>query len=278
MQALADYFKPHRAEALSRIRSNAFAVLLIAVLSSLLPRIPALPTALAVALSGTRHRSWSADGIYALFCMLEVGAVALLSLNILQAVYAVKYPRAPIPPSPSPAKSKAIHMAPPTPQRSLRLSPNPAAPKILLLQRVGLRAPVFLIHVPLLPHLDALPRPALLHPPVILHQHLHVLHLHHHAHPQPHPLLLPWQARRRVHRASVRRRVPHRAPESPRLGRRMNEQCMISLSILMLSLSRWVLSAIIILFRSPWGDRAKTVLLRSARAIPNVSFLPAVLS
>ncbi|KAJ7104052.1 hypothetical protein B0H15DRAFT_808264 [Mycena belliarum] len=124
MQSLADYFKPHRTEALFRIRSNAFAVLLIAVLSTLVPRIPALPTALAVALSGRRHRWWTSDWIYASFCMLEVAAVALLSLNILQAVYAVNYPRAPLPPSPSPSKPKGIHMAPPTPQRSLRLSPN----------------------------------------------------------------------------------------------------------------------------------------------------------
>ncbi|KAJ6576555.1 hypothetical protein DFH09DRAFT_1311226 [Mycena vulgaris] len=126
--AIADYFKPHRAEALVRIRSNVFVILLIAVLSFLIPRIPALPTALAVALSGKRHRWWSSDGFYASFCIIgespEVAAVALLSLNILQAVYAVNYPRAPLPPSPSPAKAKGIHMAPPTPQRSLRLSPN----------------------------------------------------------------------------------------------------------------------------------------------------------
>ncbi|KAJ7170779.1 hypothetical protein C8R43DRAFT_1231517 [Mycena crocata] len=123
MQRIADYFKPHRTEALLRIRTNVFAVLLIAVLSTLVPRIPALPTALAVALSAKRH-PWGSSSIYVAFCMLEVGAVALMSLNILQAVYAVKYPRAPLPPSPSPAKPKGIHMAPPTPQRSFKLSPN----------------------------------------------------------------------------------------------------------------------------------------------------------
>ncbi|KAJ7126900.1 hypothetical protein C8R44DRAFT_779838 [Mycena epipterygia] len=124
MQSIGNYFKPHRTEALLRIRTNAFAVLLIAVLSSLVSWIPALPTALAIALSGKRHRSWSSDWIYGALCTIEVGAVVLLSLNILQAAYAVKYPRAPLPPSPSPAKPKGIHMAPPTPQRSLRLSPN----------------------------------------------------------------------------------------------------------------------------------------------------------
>ncbi|KAJ7455363.1 hypothetical protein B0H11DRAFT_2067791 [Mycena galericulata] len=124
MQFIANYFKPHRAEALLRIRTNVFALLLIAVLSSLIPRIPSLPTALTVALAGNRHRRWSSDWIYASLCILEVSAVVWLSLNILQAVYAVKYPRAPLPPSPSPAKTKGIHMAPPTPQRSFRLSPN----------------------------------------------------------------------------------------------------------------------------------------------------------
>ncbi|KAJ7678903.1 hypothetical protein DFH06DRAFT_1315875 [Mycena polygramma] len=103
--ALTDYFKLHRADALVRIRRNAFALLLILVLSTLVPRIPALPTAFAVALS-------------------EVGAVALMSLNILQAVYAVKYPLALPPPSPSPAKAKGLHMGTPTPKRAFRLSPN----------------------------------------------------------------------------------------------------------------------------------------------------------
>ncbi|KAJ7285078.1 hypothetical protein C8J57DRAFT_709113 [Mycena rebaudengoi] len=123
MESITNYFKPHRGEALLRIRSNAFIFLLIAVLSSLIPRIPALPTALAVVLSARRHTWWTADWLYASFCML-VGAVALLSLNILQGIYAVNYPRAPLPPSPLPAKGKSIHMAPPTPQRSFKLSPN----------------------------------------------------------------------------------------------------------------------------------------------------------
>ncbi|KAJ7158667.1 hypothetical protein C8R46DRAFT_1354600 [Mycena filopes] len=119
-----DFFKLHRADALLRIRRNAFALLLIAVLSTLVPRIPALPTALAVAFSARRYRWWTSAWIYGWFCIIEVGAVLLLSLNVLQAAYAIKYPRAPLPPSPSPAKPKGIHMSPPTPQRSFRLSPN----------------------------------------------------------------------------------------------------------------------------------------------------------
>ncbi|KAJ7364108.1 hypothetical protein DFH08DRAFT_838362 [Mycena albidolilacea] len=121
---ITDYFKLHRADALLRVRSNFFTLLLIAVLSTLVPRIPALPTALAVALSSRRYRWGTTDWIYTWFCILEVGAVALLSLNILQAVYAVKYPRAPPPPPPTPAKSKAVHVPAPTPKRAFRLSPN----------------------------------------------------------------------------------------------------------------------------------------------------------
>ncbi|KAJ7274306.1 hypothetical protein B0H12DRAFT_1088068 [Mycena haematopus] len=121
---LTNYFKLHRADALLRIRRNVFALLLLVALSTLVPRIPALPTALAVALAGRRYRWGTSDWIYTWFCILEVGAVSLLCLNILQAVYAVNYPRAPPPPSPSPAKSKAIHLTTPTPKRSFRLSPN----------------------------------------------------------------------------------------------------------------------------------------------------------
>ncbi|KAJ7650173.1 hypothetical protein FB45DRAFT_887155 [Roridomyces roridus] len=121
-QAISNYLKPHRHEAIMRVRSNALAVLFIAVLSTLVPRIPALPTALAVVLASKRSRPWSAEWMYASFCMLEVGAIVLLCLNILQSAYAVKYPRAPLPPTPM--KTKSIHMASPTPQRSLRLSPN----------------------------------------------------------------------------------------------------------------------------------------------------------
>ncbi|KAJ6508042.1 hypothetical protein C8R47DRAFT_1237157 [Mycena vitilis] len=125
--AFTDYFKLHRADALVRIRRNAFALLLLLVLSTLVPRIPALPTALAVALSGGKRYRWgSADWIYncATDPNTEVGAVALMSLNILQAVYAVKYPLALPPPSPSPAKAKGLHMGTPTPKRAFRLSPN----------------------------------------------------------------------------------------------------------------------------------------------------------
>ncbi|KAJ6513160.1 hypothetical protein C8R45DRAFT_336284 [Mycena sanguinolenta] len=120
---IANYLKLNRADALLRIRRNGFALLLLVSLSTLIPRIPALPTALAVALSGRRYRWGTADWIYTWFCVL-VGAVFLMSLNVLQGVYAVQYPRPPPPPSPSPAKSKAVHLTTPTPKRSFKLSPN----------------------------------------------------------------------------------------------------------------------------------------------------------
>ncbi|KAF8206328.1 hypothetical protein K438DRAFT_2014073 [Mycena galopus ATCC 62051] len=145
---ITDYLKLHRADALLRIRRNVFALLLLVALSTLVPRIPSLPTALAVALS-SRHSRWrTSDRIY------TCGSVVLLSLNILQAMWAVNYPRAPPPPSPSPAKAKQIHITTPTPKRSFRLSPNvrvfdpaagnlsylpvePPTPKILLLLRAS---------------------------------------------------------------------------------------------------------------------------------------------
>ncbi|KAK7033199.1 hypothetical protein R3P38DRAFT_2921307 [Favolaschia claudopus] len=119
-----NYLKLDRASALLRIRRNSFALLLIAVLSILIPTIPALPTALTVVLYNPKS-SW--HSIYSSFCILEVGAVVVFSLNILQGLYAVKYPRAPPPPSPTPAKSKAIRPSTQTPKRAaaaFRLSPN----------------------------------------------------------------------------------------------------------------------------------------------------------
>nr|GAT60679.1 predicted protein [Mycena chlorophos] len=117
-QTIADWLKPGRSEALLRIRRNIWALIVIALLSTLVPPLPSLPAALALVLYRSPYT------FYAYFCALEVGAVALLSLNILQSLFALKYPRAPIPPSPAPAKSKALRAVQATPQRSLKLSPN----------------------------------------------------------------------------------------------------------------------------------------------------------
>ncbi|KAJ7067025.1 hypothetical protein C8F01DRAFT_1247432 [Mycena amicta] len=118
MQTITDLLKPHRSEALFRLRASVSSIILICLLSFLVPRVPALPTALAVA----RNTSLIPSKI--LMARIEVGVIALLSINIVQSIFALRYPRAPIPPSPAPAKTKGFRVAPATPQRILNLSPN----------------------------------------------------------------------------------------------------------------------------------------------------------
>jgi hypothetical protein len=56
---------------------------------------------------------------------LEVAGATIFSFNFLEGIYAVKYPRPPLPPYTSPAKTKPIFKSDPTPQRSFKiLSPN----------------------------------------------------------------------------------------------------------------------------------------------------------
>lgn len=94
-----------------------------------------------------------------------------------------------------------------------------ATAKVFLVRCLWLRTTILDLHVPLLPHLDALESDALLDTPVVLHEHVHVLHLQQHPHAQPHPFHVSRKAWGRLHRPSFRRRIPVRAPEQPRLGR-----------------------------------------------------------
>jgi hypothetical protein len=63
-----------------------------------------------------------ADDLY-ISNLIETALATLLFYNILEASYAIKYPRAPPPPFKSPSKPKADMSS--TPQRSFKvLSPN----------------------------------------------------------------------------------------------------------------------------------------------------------
>jgi hypothetical protein len=68
LQSIANYFKPYRAEALQRIRVNAFCFILVVVLSNLLP-LPSLQSAL-LSVTSSRHERWSLDWVYRWFCIL----------------------------------------------------------------------------------------------------------------------------------------------------------------------------------------------------------------
>ena len=140
IQSIANYFKPHRAEALQRIRINAFGFVLIVVFSNLLP-LPSLQSAICfLTISNSSH-----ERAYRWFCILgtlpdertypkltlnikctEVLAATIFAFNVLEGAYAVKYPKPPLPPYASPAKTKPIFKSGPTPKkRAFKvLSPN----------------------------------------------------------------------------------------------------------------------------------------------------------
>ena len=140
--ALSNHLKPHRAEALQRIRLNGLCLITTLIVSYLLP-IPSLLTAVRILLTPSHHQRWSSEWIYESLCVfgtytlvltkvkiliiIEMAIVTIFTYNILEASYAVKYPRAPLPQTtPSAAtKSKTGPVTSPTPKRAFKvLSPN----------------------------------------------------------------------------------------------------------------------------------------------------------
>ncbi|KAJ3712957.1 hypothetical protein C8R42DRAFT_727699 [Lentinula raphanica] len=80
LTTFTNYFRPHRGEAVVRLRSNAFGLFSLLISTWLLP-VPSVVLAIQLAIA------------------------ALLTYNILEATYALQYPRKPFPPSAlSPAK------------------------------------------------------------------------------------------------------------------------------------------------------------------------------
>ncbi|EPT01150.1 hypothetical protein FOMPIDRAFT_1049125 [Fomitopsis schrenkii] len=132
---ILDWLKPSRGEAIARLRTNALGLLTITIITNLLP-LPSPWTAVAT----VRGRA-PVNTLYYGLCALEVFALALLAMNILQASYALKYPRAQIPPPappPSPAKASPAsqrkwHLNSITPtsspqrQKSFTYAPSPAS-------------------------------------------------------------------------------------------------------------------------------------------------------
>ncbi|KAH9941972.1 hypothetical protein B0H21DRAFT_541805 [Amylocystis lapponica] len=115
--AILDWFKPSPHEALARLRSNSLGLLTLTILTNLLP----LPSPWD-AISALRRNTTSTP--YYILCALEVLVLALLALNVLQASYAIKYPRVSHSPHP-PTPAKPSPMATPVRQWRLNgLSPN----------------------------------------------------------------------------------------------------------------------------------------------------------
>ncbi|GLB43180.1 hypothetical protein LshimejAT787_1300810 [Lyophyllum shimeji] len=121
-QTVSNHFKPHRAEALQRIRVNAFCLLLLFLLSNLLP-FPTLQSSVWTVFSSRKPERWASDWIYRWCCVAEATLATISAFNILESLYAIKYPR-PAPP-PTPARSKNLFKSAPTPNRPFKvLSPN----------------------------------------------------------------------------------------------------------------------------------------------------------
>ncbi|THV04996.1 hypothetical protein K435DRAFT_746403 [Dendrothele bispora CBS 962.96] len=128
LTSLTNHFRPHRTEAVVRIRQNAFLLLSIMVLTYLLP-VPSLGYALRSVLdsgasyTGRRSGFGEADWFEKFFCVFEVVSLAVPSYNILEALYAVKYPRASLPPSHlSPMKKKGIVSTPQSSKKPFSLT------------------------------------------------------------------------------------------------------------------------------------------------------------
>ncbi|OBZ74195.1 hypothetical protein A0H81_06183 [Grifola frondosa] len=115
--SVLDYLKLTPSEAATRLRTNALGLLALVVLTNLLP-LPSLWSSFNV----VRERRY-ANSLYYYLCTLELFALAIMSLNVLQASYALKYPRT-LHPHPTPL-AKPTQMSPPARQWRLNgLSPK----------------------------------------------------------------------------------------------------------------------------------------------------------
>ncbi|EIW75334.1 hypothetical protein CONPUDRAFT_169693 [Coniophora puteana RWD-64-598 SS2] len=115
---LVDFSKPFKNEAVIRLRNSSLTLLASIVLATVLP-IPSPWTSTNIVMSRPRNTGafWFA------LCSLELLFLGLLSLNIVQALFALKYPRNPLPSTQTPVK---FAMTPPTKEKK-RLVMSPAS-------------------------------------------------------------------------------------------------------------------------------------------------------
>ncbi|KAF8159228.1 hypothetical protein B0H34DRAFT_767419 [Crassisporium funariophilum] len=124
LATVSNHLKPHRAEAIQRIRSNTLCLVTFLILSYLLP-FPSLFTAIRTFFVASNYKPWTTEWFYEWICVIEMGVVSVFSYNILEAAFAIKYPRAPLPQVTSPMKPHAVGTFSPTPKRPFQvLSPN----------------------------------------------------------------------------------------------------------------------------------------------------------
>ncbi|KAF8624149.1 hypothetical protein AX17_007212 [Amanita inopinata Kibby_2008] len=141
---LLNALKPHRAEALQRIRTNAFSFIALLLLTYSLP-LPSLPVAFKNALTAAttrpdmgvgvgvvystrgsfvEHERWSSEWLYGWLCIVEAALASIFLFNIMQGVYALRYPRSPLPPMSSPTKPRprSVHPSPITPKHPFKIT------------------------------------------------------------------------------------------------------------------------------------------------------------
>ncbi|KIM42703.1 hypothetical protein M413DRAFT_444375 [Hebeloma cylindrosporum] len=124
LSAVSNHLKPHKSEAIQRLRYNALFLLTTLVISYLLP-LPSLPSALRTAFRTSHHVAWSKEWLWEWMCLLELAVVTLFGYNALEAIYAIKYPRKPLPPLTSPMRVHTPKSSKATPKRPFKvLSPN----------------------------------------------------------------------------------------------------------------------------------------------------------
>ncbi|KAF5321455.1 hypothetical protein D9619_001296 [Psilocybe cf. subviscida] len=124
LSTISKYFKPNKAEAVQRLRSNILSFGATVIVSYLLP-LPSLSSAFASLFVKSHHQSWTIEWLWEWACVLEIALITLFAYNILEAGYALKYP-GPRPAVVAPSKPKAIPLSPfSTPKRPRGvLSPN----------------------------------------------------------------------------------------------------------------------------------------------------------
>ncbi|KAF8921058.1 hypothetical protein CPB85DRAFT_1428076 [Mucidula mucida] len=110
---ISNYLKPHRAEAISRIRTNSFFLVALLLVTYLLPT-PFL----------LNFSKWNSPEFSSYIWKIELAVGSLLAYNILQSAYAIKYPRQPFAPLSSPKKRSVAA----TPNKGKRLSELVASP------------------------------------------------------------------------------------------------------------------------------------------------------
>jgi len=110
-QAILDWLKPRRSEAITRIRSNGFGLVIALIVTVLLP-FPKPWVAFQVV---SAHEDVGA--FYWSLCAAECFILGVMGVNILQASYALQYPPTPHPPMSASTPAKAP-FSPQSPQAS----------------------------------------------------------------------------------------------------------------------------------------------------------------